>query len=183
MHPIFKREMKTGAGLATYPIKSLASITQEAWASKTIFQVWSQNMCRSFFYFFYCLFFRPNKHRKVECDICKKEFRADNLKKHREACQKKDSTSSGPWRFKLVSRLTTTRKCYGWWIGHNTVALSQQHLIRLKAQHCVVHSHPSSYMYERTNPLSLNSYNKSTSDLNFIFIKLYNFIVNKIAAW
>lgn len=82
MHPIFKREMKTGAGLATYPIKSLASITQEAWASKTIFQVWSQNMCRSFFYFFYCLFFRPNKHRKVECDICKKEFRADNLKKN-----------------------------------------------------------------------------------------------------
>lgn len=67
-------------------------------------------------------------------------------------------------------------------LSQHCVALSQQHLIRLKAQHCVVHSHPSSYMYESTNPLSLNSYYISTSDLNLIFIKLYNFIVNKIAA-
>lgn len=45
-------------GWRTYPIKSLASITQEAWASKTIFQVWSQNMCRSFFYFFLLFIFK-----------------------------------------------------------------------------------------------------------------------------
>lgn len=38
---------------------------------------------------FLFIFFRPNKHRRLDCDLCKKEFGADKLKKHREVCKKR----------------------------------------------------------------------------------------------
>lgn len=47
----------------------------------------SNPTCDGHFFFY---FFRPaGVHRKIPCDLCKKKFRSDKLKKHREVCKKR----------------------------------------------------------------------------------------------
>lgn len=52
----------------------------------------SNPTCDGHFFFFY---FRGRK-KKVPCGICKKEFRSDKLKTHREVCKKKIPVAKPP---------------------------------------------------------------------------------------